>query len=196
MTGRPAGRRLRPLAGIGLLTAASLVYAASPASAHSVLLGTTPAASGRVASPPSSCVLTFNEMPRGEFSVVHVIGPDGLRRDSGHVQVINDTVTEELGGSRPAGEYTVDWRVISADGHPVSGQFSYTATRQAAALAAPAPDVTGAAAAKRSGGSNTGAIAGGSIAVLVVVLGGVTLVLRRRGRRQAGAQGLPDEDDS
>jgi hypothetical protein len=48
-------------------------------------------------------VLTFNEMPQGEFSDIHIVGPDGARRDSGHVKVLNDTVTEDMAApGRPA----------------------------------------------------------------------------------------------
>ena len=179
-----------------MLAALVLVYVASPASAHSVLLATAPVASGRVPSTPASVVLTFNEMPQGRYSNIHVFGPDGARRDSGHVRVLNDTVTEDLGGSRPAGRYVVDWRVVSADGHPVSGQFTFTATSSAAALAAPQPDATGNQTAKKSGGGSTGVIAAvGATVVILVIVAAAAVARRRRNPRATRVRGeLADND--
>ena len=185
--------RLGSIAGLSVLAALLLVWAAAPASAHSVLLETSPVESSRVATAPSAVVLTFNEMPRGEYSDIHVVGPDNARRDSGHVKVLNDTVTEDLGGTRPAGTYVVDWRVISADGHPVSGQFSFTATSEASPLAARQPDTITAAADKKSSSSTVLVVV---VVVGLVVLAGVAVffVLRRRQPTNRGARSRPDAD--
>ncbi len=175
---RTLGRAAWLLAALGVVGLLA-VLGAGPAAAHSVLLQTSPARGGTVPVAPTSVALTFNEMPQGEFSTIHVIGPDGQRRDNGHVQVVNDVVTEPLAGTRPPGRYVVDWRVVSADGHPVSGQFTFTAqaaatqviARSAAAQAPPAKS-----------SSNTGVIIGVVAAVVVVGVVGV-IFLRRRPRR-------------
>jgi hypothetical protein len=39
---------------------------------------------------------------------------------------VDNEVRQSLAGG-PAGAYTVVWRVTSADGHPVSGTFAFTA---------------------------------------------------------------------
>jgi methionine-rich copper-binding protein CopC len=194
MIGSSLRRRFCSIAGIGLLAALMLVVLASPASAHSVLLATSPAASGQVSTAPASVVLTFNEMPRGQYSNIHVVGPDGARRDSGHVKVLNDTVSENLGGSRPAGTYVVDWRVISADGHPVSGQFSFTSTTAAAPLAARLADTTGSGGTSKSSGSGTTVI----VVVIVVVVAAAALAfifLRRSRRPSVSTAGRDDDPD-
>jgi hypothetical protein len=175
---RALGRAARLLAALGLLGLLALL-GAGPAAAHSVLLETSPARGGSVQVAPTSVALTFNEMPQGEFSTIHVTGPDGQRRDDGHVQVVNDVVTEPLAGTRPAGHYVVDWRVVSADGHPVSGQFSFTA--QAAATQVIARSAAAQAPAPKSS-SNTGVIIG-VVAAVVVVGVGVVIFVRRRPRR-------------
>lgn len=159
---------------MGLLVMLGL---ASPASAHAVLLSTVPVTSGHVSSTPAAVVLNFDEQPQGRFSTIHVLGPDGQRRDSGPVRVVNDSVTESLGGTRPPGKYVVDWRVISADGHPVSGQLAFTADAAGSALAAPLT-----ATASKSSSSSTGGIVIVVIAVVVIVA--VLFVLLRR-RRQS-----------
>jgi copper resistance protein C len=170
------------------------LLAAGPAAAHSVLLATSPVSSSRIASAPDVVVLTFNEMPRGEYSAIHIVGPDGARRDSGHVKVLNDTVSEALGGTRPAGLYTVDWRVISADGHPVSGQFTFTTTSQASALGPRQPDTVGTATTKKSS-SNTVIIVVIVIVVVVVVIAGLVFLRRRRRPLSASRQASRDQDD-
>ncbi len=165
----------RGLAALGAVLLA-FVVGAGPAAAHSVLLDTSPARGGTVATAPTAISLTFNEMPQGEFSTIHVTGPDGQRRDNGHVKVVDDVVTEPLAGSRPAGRYVVDWRVVSADGHPVSGEFTFTAKTAAEQFVArPAvPD------AKRgTSSSHTGLIVGVVAGVVVVAAAGLILLRRR-----------------
>ena len=169
-----AGRLLAAVAGVSL---AGVLWA-GPAAAHSVLLATSPARGGTVPTAPTKVVLTFNEMPQGEFSTIHVTGPDGVRRDDGHVQVLNDLVTEPLAGSRPAGRYVVDWRVVSADGHPVSGEFTFTA-QSAATQLTDLPANPNPAPAKSS---NTAGIIIAVVASVLVVAGVVALFARRRRR--------------
>jgi hypothetical protein len=178
-----------------LLFCTALFCTATTASAHSVLLHTTPKASSEVPAAPDSVVLSFNEMPRARFSAIHVIGPDGTRRDSGSVRVVNDSVTQVLSGGRPAGAYTVDWRVISADGHPVSGQFTF---RAAAAAAPLAPEQSAAPTASSSGKSGGG---GGRVALIVAVIAVIAIAVatfiwqrRARGHHHAAAAGDDDCD--
>jgi copper resistance protein C len=166
------------LAGCALAVLVGSVVLASPASAHAVLLSTVPATSGHVASAPAAVVLNFDEQPQGRYSTIHVTGPDGQRRDSGPVRVVNDSVTESLGGSRPAGTFVVDWRVISADGHPVSGQFSFTAAAAGSALAA--RRVVSIVA--KGGSNSTGIII--AVVVVLLLLAGLFFVLRQRKRPQ------------
>jgi methionine-rich copper-binding protein CopC len=184
-------RKTGKAAAAGLLAFALLVMLAGPVWAHSVLLATSPARSSTISGAPASVVLTFNEMPRGEFSDIHIVGPDGARRDSGHVKVLNDTVTEDMGGTRPAGTYVVDWRVISADGHPVSGQFSFTATSAAPTLGARQTDTTGSASGSKGSGTVVIVLV---VVVLVLLAGALTFVLLRR-RRPAVARAGSDQDD-
>lgn len=155
-------------AAIAVLLFLGTWLAPSVASAHSFLVRTTPT-TGAGPTVPDVVTLTFNEPPRGRFSVVQVTGPDGLRRDAGPVSVLNDTVTEALAGTRPAGQWTVDWRVVSSDGHPVSGRWSFTADTAAPALAAPvaAPAVAGSRQTGSGGGHLGHVLIGFGIALLL-----------------------------
>jgi methionine-rich copper-binding protein CopC len=125
----------------------------SAASAHAVLEHTAPSA-GNVPSAPDAVTLTFDEPPRTRFSVVHVLAPDGHRVDGGQLTLDGSTVRQPLAGPRPAGTYTVDWRVVSDDGHPVSGSWQFTAAAAVAdAIPAAGPAASPAAASKGGGHS-------------------------------------------
>jgi hypothetical protein len=166
-------------AGVTLLLASALLlgFGASPASAHAVLERTIPANGSTVDVVPASVSLVFDEAPEVKFSTIHVTGPDGQRRDNGPVTLSTATVTEHMAGSRPAGRYTVDWRVISDDGHPVSGQFTFTATS-----AGPQVVSRSVADAPKAKSSNTAAIVIGIVAALVVIAGLAAFISRRQRR--------------
>ena len=71
--------------------------------------------------------LTFDEDIDGSAYVV-VTAPDGSRVGQGEPQVLGNTVTEPLDAVGLAGTYTLAYRVVSTDGHPVSGELTYTVT--------------------------------------------------------------------
>lgn len=125
---RRVGVRVGWLRGLALvigvvLGAVTLVPAA--AWAHSRLEATNPAASATVTAPLSEVTLTFNEHVHQQFSVVVVHGPGGVSYSKGDVQVIDNVVHQPVYPLK-SGSYTVAWRVVSADGHPVEGQFGFT----------------------------------------------------------------------
>jgi methionine-rich copper-binding protein CopC len=134
---------------LALMTAvaALLIGTAAPAQAHDVLVSTSPADGSSTAVAPGKVVLTFSEPALGVGSVVVVTGPAGPAQ-AGAAVVVAKTVSQQLRPGSPAGRYRVVWRVSSADGHPVSGQFSFTARapspgQQATATSASAVAATG-----------------------------------------------------
>jgi hypothetical protein len=72
--------------------------------------------------------LKFNDAVGRKFGFVSVTGPDGKQWNEGAFQVEGSTVTQQLRPLGPKGAYTVAWRVVSADGHPISGTFGFTLT--------------------------------------------------------------------
>ncbi len=127
-------RRLRSAAGVRLAAARHLLIPAAiavilgpalPAWAHSRLLQTAPVASATVTAPVPEVTLTFNEHVHQQFSIVVVSGPGGVSYSDGHVQVVDDVVHQKVYPLR-SGSYTVEWRVVSADTHPVQGTFEFT----------------------------------------------------------------------
>lgn len=114
------------LALVLLGSAAVLVAAAGPAAAHDVLTATAPGNGSTVARTPSSVVLTFDAPAIAMGTKISVTGPSGDVGQGGPA-LVDNTVSQALQPGAPAGPYTVEWRVTSADGHPVSGTFTFTA---------------------------------------------------------------------
>lgn len=120
----------------------TLVVGAVPAAAHDVLTGTTPADASTVARTPAQVVLTFDQPAVAMGTQILVTGPSG-QVQTGAARLVDNTVTQDLRPGSPAGAYTVAWRVTSADGHPVSGTFTFTSSEAGTGTPPPAEPVTG-----------------------------------------------------
>jgi copper transport protein len=108
--------------------AAAIALAVAPrASAHAVLVQTSPVDGAVVASTPAHVTLRFSEPVETAFGSVRVYDDEARRVDWGETgRPRADTVQAALPGSLARGTYTVAWRVISADTHPVHGAFTFS----------------------------------------------------------------------
>ncbi|MBF9127446.1 copper resistance protein CopC/CopD [Plantactinospora sp. S1510] len=115
-------------AGIGLLLAALalLLGPAMPASAHAVLVSSSPAADAVLSNAPVEVVLTFSEAVREVPDKIRILGPDGARVNRGDPTFNGAVVTIPVDPAGPRGTYLVSYRVISADSHPVAGAYTYS----------------------------------------------------------------------
>lgn len=128
-------RALRAVA-VTALCGLALLLGAGPASAHTRLVQSDPADGTSVATPPARVSLTFNETMQPGFSTVTLVGPDGAQYQSGDVTVDGSTVAVAAKPLGPAGRYEIGYRVISDDGHPVTGSVAFTLTAPGPAAAA------------------------------------------------------------
>lgn len=114
------------------LIAALLTFALpagiAPAAAHTELTATDPAADSTLPTGPAKVTATFNEQLQPAFAAMTVVGPDGNLWSSGEPEVRGATAGVALRPLGPSGRYTVNYRVTSADGHVVSGAWSFTVT--------------------------------------------------------------------
>lgn len=97
----------------------------SPAAAHNYLVSSTPSDGAVLDTAPSEVTLEFNGPVGQKFATVVVAGSDGTTFQSGAPRVVGGTVTQRV---RPIGEdgtYRIAWRVVSSDGHPVSGTLEF-----------------------------------------------------------------------
>ncbi|HKJ11142.1 MAG TPA: copper resistance CopC family protein [Ornithinimicrobium sp.] len=122
-----AGRR-----GGGAVIGAVVLVAATAltASAHDELTGTTPADGASVDPDTAEVRLEFSGAVAEVGTVVEVTGPDGAATQ-GEPEIDGTAVVQPVEEDLPPGPYTVRWRVTSQDGHPISGDFSYTVVGEA-----------------------------------------------------------------
>lgn len=111
-----------------VLLIAGLTAGIPTASAHTSLTASEPAADSTLTSGPARVTATFNEELQPTFAAMTVVGPDGNLWSAGDAEVRGATVGVAVRTLGPAGEYTVNYRVTSADGHVVSGSWSFTVT--------------------------------------------------------------------
>jgi copper resistance protein C len=114
-----------------LLLAAALSTAtlnAQPASAHAARVSADPADNAVLTTGPDRVTATFNERLQTTFAAMTVVGPDGNEWSSGEPSVQGAVVGIGVRPLGPAGTYTVNYRVTSADGHVVSGSWSFRLT--------------------------------------------------------------------
>ena len=122
----------------GLLT----LVGVQPASAHSALTSSTPADGAVVTEPLQTVDLTFSEAPlAGLDAGLRIQVTDAAGRDvaTGDVTVSGTTMRRAVDLDR--GNYTVLWRYVSPDGHPIEGTLAFD---YRAAAAVPTPSATGA----------------------------------------------------
>ncbi|MBX6396349.1 MAG: copper homeostasis periplasmic binding protein CopC, partial [Alicyclobacillaceae bacterium] len=110
----------------------------SVASAHAYLVRANPVPNSAVESGPERIQLWFSEPIDPRFAHVTVFGPDGKILVSGSPAADprdGTSLVVPLPGKLDSGTYTVHWRVVSADGHPVAGSFTFSVGTSSAARA-------------------------------------------------------------
>ena len=126
-----------------LLAGGALLAGAGNASAHATLVSTDPAPGAVLNALPAQITLTFAEPVQPPADGVTVLDPAGLEIGDGPAAARagggSDTVRVGLRpGQYGPGSYTVAWRVVSTDTHPVTGAFVFSVGHPSAASAAPA----------------------------------------------------------
>jgi copper transport protein len=119
------------LAALVVALLALLLGTAAPASAHAALIGTDPASGSVVPTAPQRVVLTFSEGVLLSADSLRVLDPRGTNvavGTPGHADVADSgsTATVALRTGLGNGTYTVAWRAVSQDSHPVSGAFTFS----------------------------------------------------------------------
>ena len=98
----------------------------STALAHSGLENSSPTDGAVISEAPASIILTFNEQLLDDADSISLNAADGTNVVSTRVKPDGSTVELPWPADLPAGEYQVAYRVVSADGHPVTGAISFT----------------------------------------------------------------------
>ncbi|MFE2520363.1 copper resistance CopC/CopD family protein [Streptomyces mirabilis] len=146
VSGRGAGQRERRriaqgLALLGTVLVLVLFGGVGGASAHAALTGTDPQDGSVLKTAPTEVTLSFSESIGLLDDSFRVLDPDNRRvhtGDPGHTGDRSDTARVTLPKGLGTGTFTVAWRVVSADSHPVSGAFTFSIGKPSA-TAPPVP---------------------------------------------------------
>jgi copper transport protein len=121
-------RRARAAGAAALLVAVAVLLAAAPGAwAHASLLATSPTASRIAPHGIGQVGLTFSEAVAPRFAAISITDKKGRQVGTGapaRSPANPRTLTRSVKRLRP-GWYLVYWRVVSADGHPVRGAFTF-----------------------------------------------------------------------
>ena len=103
----------------------------SPANAHTSLELSTPLNNQSMQFMPTELSATFDEdLIEIEGEVVNTLelqNADGVNYELSPATIAGPVVSAKVGdGEYPAGDYLLKYRVVSADGHPVTGEISFS----------------------------------------------------------------------
>lgn len=205
------------VAAVFIALAAMLFGPAGAASAHDELVATDPAADAVLSEAPASLTLTFSAelLPAQGATEVQVSDASGAALADGEPVVAGSSVTQAVQAG--SGVYTVLWRAVSSDGHPISGEYSFTVDAPAPAPTAtpsesaspstepeateaptPTASETAAPVTTEDGAEDAAAISPWIIGtiVAVIVTGAVVYLLVARARRAGDAGAAPKTDSA
>ncbi|MCX5065836.1 copper resistance protein CopC [Micromonospora lupini] len=180
---RPAAVRF----GAALLAVVvALLIPASPAWAHNTLRSAAPVQESTLSRAPTEIVLEFVERLDPPFTTIVLTDAAKRKIPTGDPVVDGAKGSVQVTEALPNGSYTVAYRVVSTDGHPVQGSYPFTvadpASSAAPIVSATTEGLPAATSATDDGGRGAGVLAAGvALAILVVVAAG--LLWRRASRR-------------
>ncbi|MGW4482005.1 copper resistance CopC family protein [Rhodococcus triatomae] len=167
--------RMRVLA-VTVLTALAALLGVGVAGAHSAVIGVDPESGTSVSAGPEQVTVTFNEPLQTSFATLTVVGPDANLWSKGEPTVSGPTISVPVGELGPAGEYTIAYRVTSADGHPVTGTSTFTLTEAGSGT----PGATLGSSSESSDDSGGVPLWPFVVAAVVLFGGGLAFALRKR----------------
>jgi len=111
-----------------LLALAASLFVIAPASAHAALSWSSPEVSSSVSEAPTQVTLVFDDeiqvIEGTKSNIITVTDENDRHFETGDVTVNGGKVGVELSPLNE-GTYTVAYRVVSADGHPVSSEYQF-----------------------------------------------------------------------
>lgn len=111
---------------VAVIVCGTALFGAAPASAHSELVSSDPPADVTLEFAPIGVGLVFNQDINTSFATISLIGPDEQQWAQGSATVEGPEVSVSVKEGLPNGDYTVGYRVTSADGHPITGSYEFS----------------------------------------------------------------------
>ena len=102
-----------------------------PAQAHTSLVSSVPIKNSTIKAMPKTIAMTFDDklikIAGKNVSKFSVVGPDGMEIKLGPITLTNEIISAAVLEPKPKpGIYKINYRVISGDGHPVTGTIKFT----------------------------------------------------------------------
>lgn len=192
LLGRP---RIAAVALVVIAAVSALLWVAAPAQAHDRLIDSAPADGETLQVPPEEVVLRFSDDLLELGGAILVTDAEGRSWTEGDVVYDGAQARMALREGMPGGSYETRWRVVSGDGHPISGTIAFAVGDGAdgpSPTASP-PEPRSAASDGQDTASTGGPGGPGAVRIVVVGLGGgavgvggywlATRLVRRRGAR-------------
>lgn len=171
--------------------------------AHSELVSSDPADGAVLEAPPTTVTFTFNEDLLPDFVRLIATGPSGNTGDLIVNSVEGPSARADWPAGAEAGEWTVSYRVVSLDGHPIEGGITFAYVDPAPTSPSPEPTsalptpepisestsaptpIASPTASPASDTSSAGPSLLGIAAIVVVILGAVGVVIALLARRRS-----------
>lgn len=183
----PLRRTLAALAATLLI----LIGPVSAASAHDVLTGSTPQDGQTLKTMPGVIELTFSNTPIAMGSQIIIEDAEGTDWSTGEIEIVDTAVTQPISPDAPPGKYTVTWRVVSSDSHPIEGIFSFTVASGGVGAGAsdqqPQKAVQGEA--QEQGEQKGGAFPFSLVLIMVGILAALVIIIAVLARHRLGKSG-------
>lgn len=123
-----------------LAAAALVVFVAAPVTAHTELQSSDPANGATLQTVPETVTLTFGEDLLAGGDRIVAKDDTGVQVNLGPSQVKGANLSANWPATADGGTYTVSYRAVAADGHPLEGRIRFTiVTESAAPVASPTP---------------------------------------------------------
>ncbi len=172
---KPVAKRGSVAIVASLALAVALWAWGSSAQGHALLRSADPGFDEVLDSAPELVTLGFTEPVELGFGSVRVLDQQGRRVDRGEARYVSgrqDSISVGLASGLDDGAYTVDWRVISSDSHPLHGAYVFHVGKPGAAAAGGVP---------RAGEASTGGPVGIAFGALRWVIFSALLALAGAG---------------
>ncbi|MGK3707963.1 copper resistance CopC family protein [Arthrobacter sp. IK3] len=134
---RQARTRASLLAAALLAAFAAVLFLAAPAHAHDELVSSNPADGAVLDAAPSEIELVFSSELMDLGNQVIVEDSAGTNLAESEPVLTRETLVQSV-PALEAGDYKVNWRAVSSDGHPITGTFSFTVNGSAGENPSPA----------------------------------------------------------
>jgi len=111
------------------LTVTASLVAAPAVWAHAHLKHQYPAADAGMDAAPQALTLNFSEGIEPAFSGITLTGPGEQKQTTAKAKLApddNKQLIVPLSAPLPAGQYQVDWHVVSVDGHKTKGSYHFS----------------------------------------------------------------------